>query len=210
MFCSRCGKEVEAGNQFCQFCGQEVASAVSAAPAVQSAPPAYVPPSVPVPAALPYAGFWERVAAYLIDGLILSIPFGAVVVGLIFAFGGFGMMLHRNAVDAPADPGAALALMAPMFGVLFLGMFVFIALQWLYFAGMESSERQATFGKSVMSLRVSNYEGRRISFGHATGRFFAKIVSGMIPLAIGYIMAAFTAKKQALHDLIAGTLVLKS
>ena len=210
MFCSRCGKEVEAGNQFCQFCGQEVAGAVSAAPAVQSAPPAYVPSSVPVPAALPYAGFWERVAAYLIDGLILSIPFGAVVVGLIFAFGGFGMMLHRNAVDAPADPGAALALMAPMFGVLFLGMFVFIALQWLYFAGMESSERQATFGKSVMSLRVSNYEGRRISFGHATGRFFAKIVSGMIPLAIGYIMAAFTAKKQALHDLIAGTLVLKS
>jgi uncharacterized RDD family membrane protein YckC len=74
---------------------------------------------------------------------------------------------------------------------------------------MESSERQATFGKSVMSLRVTNYEGQRISFGHATGRFFAKIVSGMVPLAIGYIMAAFTEKKQALHDLIAGTLVLK-
>ncbi len=170
MFCSRCGKEVEAGNQFCQFCGQEVASAVSAAPAVQSAPPAYVPPSVPVPAALPYAGFWERVAAYLIDGLILSIPFGAVVVGLIFAFGGFGMMLHRNAVDAPADPGAALALMAPMFGVLFLGMFVFIALR----SGCISREwkvrsARRLSGKSVMSLRVSNYEGRRISFGHATG-----------------------------------------
>ena len=82
-------------------------------------------------------------------------------------------------------------------------------LQWLYFAGLESSERQATVGKSVMSLRVTNLEGQRLSFGHATGRFFAKIVSGMIPFAIGYIMAAFTAKKQALHDLIAGTLVLK-
>jgi uncharacterized RDD family membrane protein YckC len=91
----------------------------------------------------------------------------------------------------------------------FLGILVFLILNWLYFAGMESSERQATFGKSVMSLRVTNYEGQRISFGHATGRFFAKIVSGMVPLAIGYIMAAFTEKKQALHDLIAGTLVLK-
>lgn len=75
---------------------------------------------------------------------------------------------------------------------------------------MESSARQATLGKMAMSLRVTNSEGRRLSFGHATGRFFAKIVSGMIPLALGYIMAGFTAKKQALHDMIAGTLVLKS
>jgi len=209
MFCSRCGKEVAEGNQFCQFCGQEVGGAVTPAPGPQSAPRPYLPSGAALAAALPYAGFWERVAAYLIDGLILSIPFGAVVAALIFMFGGFGMMLHRNAADTPVDPGAVLALMAPMFGIFFLGMFAFIALQWLYFAGMESSDRQATFGKSVMSLRVSNYDGQRISFGHATGRFFAKIVSGMIPLAIGYIMAAFTAKKQALHDLIAGTLVLK-
>jgi uncharacterized RDD family membrane protein YckC len=88
-------------------------------------------------------------------------------------------------------------------------MAVFLILMWLYFAGMESSARQATFGKSVMSLRVTNYEGQRISFGHATGRFFSKIVSGLIPFAIGYIMAGFTEKKQALHDLIAGTLVLR-
>jgi uncharacterized RDD family membrane protein YckC len=74
---------------------------------------------------------------------------------------------------------------------------------------MESSVRQATFGKSVMSLRVTDDGGQRISFGRATGRFFAKIVSGMVPLLIGYIMAAFTEKKQALHDLIAGTLVLR-
>jgi uncharacterized RDD family membrane protein YckC len=96
-----------------------------------------------------------------------------------------------------------------MFMFFFLGMMGFMIVQWLYFAGMESSERQATLGKSVMSLRVTNSEGQRLSFGHATGRFFAKIVSGLVPLAIGYIMAAFTEKKQALHDLIAGTLVLK-
>ena len=89
-----------------------------------------------------------------------------------------------------------MALLAPFFLIFLLGWIVFLILQWLYFAGMESSERQATFGKSVMSLRVANYEGQRISFGHATGRFFAKIVSGMVPLAIGYIMAAFTERSR--------------
>jgi uncharacterized RDD family membrane protein YckC len=213
MFCSRCGLRVEEGNQFCQSCGQEVGAAVAVAvgPAAASPLPPPVTARVQVSAPLPYAGFWERFAAYLIDGLILGIPFWLVVVAVIFMFGGFGMMLHRRAVDpnAAVNPGAAAALLAPMFMLFFLGMLVFIILQWLYFAGMESSERQATFGKTVMSLRVTNYEGQRISFGHATGRFFAKIVSGLIPFAIGYIMAAFTEKKQALHDLIAGTLVLK-
>jgi uncharacterized RDD family membrane protein YckC len=128
------------------------------------------------------------------------------VMVLIFTLGGFGMMMRRNA----ADPRAAAALIAPMLMFFFLGMLAFMVVQWLYFAGMESSTRQATLGKSVMSLRVTNYEGQRISFGHATGRFFAKIVSGLVPLAIGYIMAGFTEKKQALHDFIAATLVLKN
>jgi len=203
MFCSRCGVQVVEGHRFCQACGQEAGAAVTAAAASALPPPMAL--SAPVAAPLPYAGFWERVAAYLIDGLILGIPFGIVVIALIFTFGGFGMLLHRS----PVDPRAAFALMAPMFMVFFLGMFFFVLLQWLYFAGLESSARQATIGKSVMSLRVTNIEGRRLSFGHATGRFFAKIVTGMIPFAIGYIMAAFTEKKQALHDLIAGTLVLK-
>jgi uncharacterized RDD family membrane protein YckC len=96
--------------------------------------------------------------------------------------------------------------MFPIFG---LGILIILALQWLYFAGLESSARQATIGKSVMSLRVTDLEGQRLSFGHATGRFFAKLVSGLIPFLIGYLMAAFTEKKQALHDLIAGTLVLR-
>jgi uncharacterized RDD family membrane protein YckC len=213
MFCSRCGLRVEEGNRFCQSCGQEAgaAVAVAAGPASASALPPSVAAVVQVSAPLPYAGFWERFAAYLIDGLILGIPFWLVVVAVIFMFGGFGVMLHRRAVDpsAAVNPNAAVAVLAPMFMLFFLGMLVFIILQWLYFAGMESSERQATFGKSVMSLRVTNYDGQRISFGHATGRFFAKIVSGLVPFAIGYIMAAFTEKKQALHDLIAGTLVLK-
>jgi uncharacterized RDD family membrane protein YckC len=208
MFCSRCGRQVVEGNRFCQACGQEVSAAIAAAPAPASALPSSVAASPRASAPLPYAGFWERFGAYLIDGLILGIPFGVVVVVLISMLGGLGILMHRNLANS-GDPSAAAAFLGPMFMVFFLGMLGFVILQWLYFAGMESSERQATFGKSVMSLRVTNYEGQRISFGHATGRFFAKIVSGLIPLAIGYIMAAFTEKKQALHDLIAGTLVLK-
>ncbi len=206
MFCSRCGIRVEEGNRFCQGCGQEVGAAVAPAPVAASALPPSDAPSARASAPLPYAGFWERFAAYTIDGLILGIPFWLVVVFLISMFGGFGLMMRQN---PQPDPRAVMAILAPMFIFFFLGMLVFMILNWLYFAGMESSERQATFGKSVMSLRVTDLEGQRISFGHATGRFFAKIVSGLIPFAIGYIMAAFTERKQALHDLIAGTLVLK-
>lgn len=205
MFCSHCGLRVEEGNQFCQNCGQAVGAAVTVAPATATALPPPIAASAQVPAILPYAGFWMRFAAALVDGLILGVPFWLVMIGVASMLGGFGVMLHRN----PGDPRAAMALLAPMFMVFFLGMLAFVILEWLYFAGMESSARQATFGKSVLSLRVTNYDGQRISFGHATGRFFAKIISGMIPLAIGYIMAAFTEKKQALHDLIAGTLVLR-
>jgi uncharacterized RDD family membrane protein YckC len=210
MFCSRCGVQVVEGNRFCQACGQEVGAAVAATPAGAVALPAAGSMSGQVSAPLQYGGFWLRFVAAFVDGLIVGVPFWIVAIVLIFMFGGFGAILHRFPTDPqPADPREVLALLAPFFLAFFLGWLVFMILQWLYFAGMESSERQATFGKSVMSLRVTNYDGQRISFGHATGRYFAKIVSGMIPLAIGYIMAGFTEKKQALHDLIAGTLVVR-
>ncbi len=80
---------------------------------------------------------------------------------------------------------------------------------WLYFAILESSAWQGTVGKKVLGLRVTDLDGNRISFGRATGRFFAKLVSNFT-FMIGYIMAGFTAKKQALHDMIAGCLVTKS
>ena len=210
MFCSRCGARVEEGNRFCQACGQEMGAAVTAATSTIGALPPPIAASAGVSAPLPYGGFWLRFVAAFVDGLIIGIPFWIVVVVLIFMFGGFGTMIHRIPPDShPVDPREAMALLAPFLMAFFLGWLAFMILQWLYFAGMESSARQATFGKSVMSLRVTDYDGQRISFGHATGRFFAKIISGLIPLAIGYIMAGFTERKQALHDLIAGTLVLK-
>ncbi len=83
-----------------------------------------------------------------------------------------------------------------------------VIIWWLYFALMESSTKQATFGKQIMGLKVTDMQGRRISFGKATGRFFAKLLSWMT-LLIGFFLAFFTEKKQALHDIITNCLVLE-
>ena len=121
-----------------------------------------------------YAGFWKRFAAYLIDGIILAIPYFVI------------LLVTKSAVSAYV---------------------VGLIIDLLYFAGFESSERQATPGKMALGIYVTDIEGNRISFGRAVLRYIGKLVSGII-LGIGYIMAAFTARKQALHDMIANTLVL--
>jgi len=81
-------------------------------------------------------------------------------------------------------------------------------LSWIYYASLESSAWQATLGKKILGLKVTDLAGNRISFGRASGRFFGKILSGMI-LGIGFLMAGFTERKQALHDILAGCLVLR-
>jgi uncharacterized RDD family membrane protein YckC len=94
-------------------------------------------------------------------------------------------------------------------GIVFLLATISLVVTWLYHAWMESSEWQATVGKRVLGLVVTDAAGQRVSFGRATARHFSKIITNMVPLAIGYIMAGFTEKKQALHDMIAGCLVLR-
>lgn len=88
-----------------------------------------------------------------------------------------------------------------------IGIVPVILLPWLYEAFMHSSEWQATLGKRALNLVVTGANGRRISFARATGRHFAKWISAIL-FGVGFIMAAFTAKKQAMHDMIAETLVL--
>lgn len=83
-----------------------------------------------------------------------------------------------------------------------------LMVSWIYYSLLESSAWQATLGKKALGLEVTDLEGHRISFGRATGRFFGKILSAFI-LLIGFIMAGFTEKKQALHDILAGTLVIR-
>jgi len=92
--------------------------------------------------------------------------------------------------------------------VLFVSRILMIVIGWLYYALMESSVRQATLGKMALGLMVTDLNGQKISFDRATGRHFAKIISALI-LFIGFLMAGFTRRKQALHDMIAGCLVIR-
>lgn len=89
----------------------------------------------------------------------------------------------------------------------YYGGLIEIASCWLYFALMESSEKQATLGKIALGIVVTDLYGNRISFGKATGRYFGKFISAIF--LIGYILAFSNPRKQALHDTMAGTLVLE-
>jgi len=84
-----------------------------------------------------------------------------------------------------------------------------IAGQWLYEAFMQSSQYQATLGKMIFGMKVTDLYGNRISFARATGRHFAKWLSAML-FCVGFIMVGFTERKQGLHDMLAGTLVRRS
>lgn len=144
-----------------------------------------------------YGGFWRRVLAYIIDTILLNIA-----VSMVAGFLGLGV-------------GASMAMLNPeQVNGMYSGAFVLSSLlslvaSWLYFALMESSKLQATVGKLAVGVIVTDLNGNRISFLRATGRYFAKILSGLI-LLIGYIMVAFTERKQGLHDMLAGTLVWKT
>jgi len=133
-----------------------------------------------------YAGFWRRVFASLVDGVLLAI-LGATVAAIIGAVIG-------------ASGGA------PEMAFL-VNQVIGLVAGWLYFAGFESSEYQATPGKLALGIKVSDMEGSPVGFGKATGRHFGKIISTVV-LFIGYIMAGITEKKQALHDIVAGCLVI--
>lgn len=91
----------------------------------------------------------------------------------------------------------------------FLGYIEGTILGWLYYTLLESSKKQATLGKSIIGIKVTDLNGNRISLGRANARYWSKIISALI-LFTGFIMAGFTQKKQGLHDIIAGTLVVKN
>jgi uncharacterized RDD family membrane protein YckC len=206
VYCSKCGVVIADGAVFCGTCGQRVSVA-----AVTSSAPLIVPTQAGVQAyaAAPrveYAGFWLRFLAFLIDGVVMSLAVVLVLIPLIFLTG-LGTLLSRFHPDEEWNDAGVFLIVA----VFFLFATVGLAVTWLYHAWMESSEWQATVGKKALSLVVTDMAGQRVSFGRATGRHFAKIITNLVSFGIGlgYLMAAFTAKKQALHDIIAGCLVLR-
>ena len=146
-------------------------------------------------APLLHAGFWQRFAAYLIDCLIM------VPVFIVLEFVFIAPLMVEAARQRNPDP-------APAFGWMAFVWLMMIVLPWLYFALCESSRLQATPGKLALGLRVTDMHGRRIGFGKATGRYFGKFVSSLI-FNIGYMMAGWTARKQALHDMMADCCVVR-
>ena len=228
MQCNKCGSLLAEDATFCNHCGSSVQPAPPAvsepeppsvtvliepgagvwapapdaaatpeesAPAQAPSERAYTAPFV-TPAAMPapqpaftarYAGFWRRFAALLIDWFVFSSI-------EIFIAAARGIPLNARPSTEPEVVAKAFLINLVIF--------------WLYWAISESSPWQASIGKRAMDVYVTDLKGCRISFAQASGRFFGKVISAII-LGVGFIMIAFTERKQGLHDLLAGCLVVR-
>jgi uncharacterized RDD family membrane protein YckC len=222
MFCSKCGAQVADAAAFCPSCGQATSGGSAAPRGIPLAPGGFTPTAEPgnptppssvmAPPSYPtyqavapgrtvaYAGFWLRFVAWIIDFIVLWIVSTFITLPFVAATGFRDMILNHP----PQTPEELIAFMGSFSKLIILG----IVIKWLYYALLESSSWQATLGKKALGLEVTDMAGRRVSFGRATGRFFGKIISAFI-LWIGFIMAGFTAQKQALHDMMAGCLVIR-
>ena len=150
-----------------------------------------------------YAGFWKRFVAYIIDDIILSVA-GFLVILLIGALFGLSFLSLLS-----GDAESTVALIVAAASAIVMAILALMIVGWLYYALMEASVNQATLGKMAIGIKVTDLDGNRVSFGRATGRYFGKIVSAMI-FYIGFIMAGFTEKKQALHDIMSSCLVVNN
>lgn len=183
MYCHQCGAWMEDESPSCPSCGQPQTPSLAPEGEVRTA----------------FAGFWLRLTAYAIDVLILCAATLVVMVPLAPLF--FGTRPPQPPMPGQSLRPAAMMFVATVWALSIIGT-------WLYFALFESSAWQATPGKRALGLFVTDMQGRQISFGRATARFFGKILSSLV-LLIGYVMIGFTEKKQGLHDMLADTLVLR-
>ena len=188
--CPKCGAEVNPDAENCGACGESLTGL--------SADPDAAPLKNDAPVArrrVVYAGFWLRLAAYLLDSLIL---------GTVVGFAILRPLMDRAGI--PADNPWVLFTGGSR-QIIAINLLVTMA-SWLYWASMESSPWQATLGKKAFGLQVTDLAGRRISFARASGRYFGKYLSSLT-LLIGFVMAGFTVRKQALHDMLARCLVVR-
>ena len=181
----------------------ELNQATAATPPPFSAAP--LPEQATTVALEDYAGFWKRFAAYIVDSLVLYIPNKLIMT----AMGAEAAQEQlSNAIQgATGNPDAILHAYSQFYGAIGPASLITFVVAWLYFALCESSSWQATLGKMALSIRVTDLHGARISLPRALGRYPAKMLSAII-LLFGFMMAGWTQRKQALHDMIAGTLVL--
>jgi uncharacterized RDD family membrane protein YckC len=184
-YCQHCGAQHADDASFCPSCGSWVGSVGG----------------LPAPAGVArYASFWQRVGAWLIDQLIVGIPYNLISSVLLPA--------NQPQVTSTTDASGKVNLhWSGDWGTFGLVLLAGIVASWLYTALLQSSSRQATVGKMALKLIVTDLAGNRISFARATGRYFAGFLN-TLTLGIGYLMVIWTPRKQALSDRVAGTVVV--
>lgn len=201
MFCPKCGKETDASGKFCQWCGADIGSL-----------PAPVSPVVTQeeedgPDIGVYAGLGRRFVAFIVDFIII-ILFDLVAMAVLGLTRGiqnsYFYFVQRVPVDTLTTEGTMGALLGSIIAAYGI---VLIVIPWLYFAGFESSRSQATPGKLLMHIVVTDMTGNKSTFARVTLRHFAKFVSALV-IFIGFLMIGLTQRRQGLHDRIAGCLVL--
>ena len=185
--CQRCGWQGEQA-QYCARCGADLGT--SPAAARTSFPPPLVaqpePRPVRVAAVIRPAGFWIRFVAVLIDGVVLLVAQGILISA--------GWILSSGTMGGGMAVKGAVNLFGPLIGAVYG-----IVFHWLW---------GQTLGKMALQIKVVSVDGGPLSFGQATGRYFATFLSALI-LCIGFIMAGIRSDKRALHDLLAGTRVVR-
>lgn len=124
------------------------------------------------------AGLWQRSVAAIVDGLVLNL----VVI----------IMIYLAGVDASSPQEGPRVLV------------FWIMIPWFYFTAMESSSKHGTLGKIMMNIEVTDTDGKQVSFGRAGVRTIIK----MFTFGLGFLVAPFTVRRQAIHDLISGSLVI--
>lgn len=187
MHCPRCGIVMLDDEYSCSNCGYLTDIAV-AAHLVEAEPETKTIPY--------YAGFWRRFFALVLDLILLIV--GEMVV-LLTIGGSIALITLLGKKEVPFE------MIRSFFGG--FGLILFFVINWLYFVLMESSSKQATFGKMMMKIIVTDMNEKRITTGKANARYWCKVISGFT-LSLGFVMAGFTLKKQAFHDKIVKTLVL--
>jgi len=188
--CPRCGTELPSGAQSCPACGKRLADT----PQQQSNGSGGELEQRRVAV---YAGFWLRAIAYFLDSFLLGIPMEFVLSPLLKSnHVGTSVQDLWRFYSSGSRQAIAFSLLVQLFN-------------WLWFAAFESSGWQATPGKRILGLRVTDLNGSRVSFARASGRFFGKYIS-VCTFLVGFLMAGYTQRKQALHDKIAKCLVVRA
>jgi uncharacterized RDD family membrane protein YckC len=199
MFCPKCAKETDASGKFCQWCGADIESV--------PAKPVIVPEEAEGLEFGMYAGLGRRFIAFIVDAIlifligIVTITFFSMTNGVKYAY---FIVVQQAPIKDLTEAGTLDAALGPIIAA--LGMLIII-IPWLYFAGFESSRGQATPGKVLMHIMVTDMEGNKPTFARATLRHFGKFISALI-IFIGFLMIGLTKKRQGLHDKIGSCLVL--